>query len=84
MAPRSRASRAFPKTLTGVLAAIALAVLAALGIKTDWFHGKLSAPPMERQTTAKTALPPATCRTPQARSSRRSAHCTNRFIPITA
>jgi deoxyribonuclease-1 len=55
--PRSRASRAFPKTLTGILASIALAVLAALGIKTDWFH-KPSAPPTERPTTAKTALPP--------------------------
>ena len=34
------ASTRFPKTLTGLLAAIALAVLAALGVKTDWFRGK--------------------------------------------
>jgi deoxyribonuclease-1 len=55
--PRSRASRTLPKTLTGVLAAVALAVLAALGIKTDWFHGKPSAPPTERPTAARTAPP---------------------------
>ena len=29
--PRSRASKSFPKTLTGILASVALAVLAALG-----------------------------------------------------
>lgn len=56
--PRSRAARTLPKTLTGVLAAIALAVLAALGIKTDGFHGKPSAPPTERPTTARTTAPP--------------------------
>ena len=56
--PRSRTSRAFPKTLTGILASLALAVLAALGVKTDWFHGKSSAPPMERPTAARTAPPP--------------------------
>jgi hypothetical protein len=33
--PRSRTSRAFPKTLTGILVSIALAVLAALGVKAD-------------------------------------------------
>lgn len=58
MARRTPRSRAFPKTLTGILASIALAVLAALGIKTDWFHGKPSAPPTERPTTARTAPPP--------------------------
>ena len=59
--PRSRTARAFPKTLTGILATIALAVLAvlaALGVKTDWFHGKPSAPPTERPTAARTAPPP--------------------------
>lgn len=53
--PRSRASRTLPKTLTGVLAAVALAVLAALGIKTDWFHKPT--PPTERHTAARTAPP---------------------------
>ena len=59
--PRSRTARAFPKTLTGILATIALAVLAilaALGVKTDWFHGKPSAPPTERPTAARTTPPP--------------------------
>jgi hypothetical protein len=40
MAKRTtRASTRLPKTLTGVITAIVLAVLAALGVKTDWFHG---------------------------------------------
>jgi|GEM_PF-683068 len=59
--PRSRTARAFPKTLTGILASIALAVLAVLavlGVKTDWFHGKPSAPPTERPTAARTTPPP--------------------------
>ena len=56
--PRSRASRAFPKTLTGILASIALAVLAALGVKTDWFHGKPSAPKTERPPTVTTTSAP--------------------------
>ncbi|MDS4059333.1 MAG: endonuclease [Candidatus Contendobacter sp.] len=56
--PRSRTARAFPKTLTGLLASVALAVLAALGVKTDWFHGKPSAPPTERPTAARPAPPP--------------------------
>ena len=56
--PRSRTARAFPKTLTGILASIALAVLAALGVKTDGFHRKPSAPPTERPTAARTAPPP--------------------------
>ena len=32
--PRARASTRLPKTLTGILASLALAVLAALGVKT--------------------------------------------------
>ena len=55
---RSRASTRLPKTLAGVITAIVLAVLAALGVKTDWFHGKPSAPPTERPTAARTAPPP--------------------------
>ena len=55
---RSRTARAFPKTLTGILASIALAVLAALGIKTDWFHGKPSTLPTQRPTAARTPAPP--------------------------
>ncbi|MFO1419501.1 MAG: endonuclease [Candidatus Competibacteraceae bacterium] len=55
---RSRTARAVPKTLTGILASLALAVLAALGIQTDWFHGKPSAPPKERPTAARTTAPP--------------------------
>lgn len=54
---RSRTARAVPKTLTGILASIALAVLAALGVKMDWFYGKpptASAPP-----PAHTERPPA-------------------------
>lgn len=51
---RSRASTRLPKTLAGVITAIALAVLAALGVKTDWFHGKPAAPPTERPTATKT------------------------------
>lgn len=35
-----------------------LAVLGALGIKTDWFHGKPSAPPTERPPAARPAPPP--------------------------
>ena len=46
-------TRRLPKTLTGILASIALAVLAALGVKTDWFHGKPSAPPTERPPAAR-------------------------------
>lgn len=53
----ARASTRLPKTLTGILASIALAVLAALGIKTDWFH-KPSAPPVERPTATRAAPPP--------------------------
>ena len=56
--PRSRPSTRLPKTLTGVITAIVLAVLAALGVKTDWFHGKPSAPPTERPPAARTAPPP--------------------------
>jgi deoxyribonuclease-1 len=55
---RSRASTRLPKTLAGVITAIVLAVLAALGVKTDWFHGKPSAPPTERPPAARTAPPP--------------------------
>lgn len=51
-------TRRLPKTLTGILASIALAVLAALGVKTDWFHGKPSAPPTQRPTAARTPAPP--------------------------
>jgi deoxyribonuclease-1 len=51
-------TRRIPKTLTGILASIALAVLAALGVKTDWFHGKPSAPPTQRPTAARTPAPP--------------------------
>ena len=50
---RSRASTRLPKTLTGVVTALVLAVLAALGVKTDWFP-KPAAPPTERPTTTKT------------------------------
>ena len=60
---RARASRSVPKTLTGVITAIVLAVLAALGVKTDWFHGKPSAPPTERPTAARPA-PRAPARRP--------------------
>jgi len=63
---RSRTSKAFPKTLTGILASIALAVLAALGIKTDWFHGKPSAPPTERPPISTTTTPPAPVTPPTA------------------
>jgi len=55
---RSRASTRLPKTLAGVITAIALAVLAALGVKTDWFHGKPAAPPTERPTATRAAPPP--------------------------
>ena len=51
---RSRASTRLPKTLAGVITAIVLAVLAALGVKTDWFH-KPSAPPTERPTAGSVA-----------------------------
>jgi deoxyribonuclease-1 len=54
---RSRASTRLPKTITGVITAIVLAVLAALGVKTDWFH-KPSAPPTERPTAARSTPPP--------------------------
>ena len=52
--PRSRTSRPFPKTLTGILASVALAVLATIGIKTDWFHGKTATPPTERPSVSAT------------------------------
>jgi len=55
---RSRASTRLPKTITGIITAIALAVLAALGIQTDWFHGKPAAPPTERPPVARTTPPP--------------------------
>ena len=64
--PRSRTARAFPKTLTGILASIALAVLAALGVKTDWFHGKPSAPPTERPPISTTTTSPAPVTPPTA------------------
>ena len=74
--PRSRTSRAFPKTLTGILASIALAVLAALGIKTDGFHGKPSAPPTERPTVARTTPPPGNLpNTPGTFTAAKKAHC---------
>ena len=57
--PRSRPSTRLPKTLTGVITAIVLAVLAALGVKTDWFHGKPSAPPTERPPVSTTTPAPA-------------------------
>lgn len=60
MAQRSTHSRAATrrsKTLTGLLAALALAVLAALGIKTDGFHGKPAAPPTERPPAGTKAAP---------------------------
>ena len=62
---RSRASRSFPKTLTGILASVALAVLAALGIKTDWF-GKPATPPIERPSVSTTTTPPAPVTPPTA------------------
>jgi len=58
---RSRHSRAairLPKTLSGLIAALILAVLGALGVKTDWFHGKPSALPTQRPTAARTAPAP--------------------------
>lgn len=55
---RSRASTRLPKTLAGVITAIVLAVLAALGVKTDWFHGKPAAPPTERPTATRSTPPP--------------------------
>ena len=60
MARRSarRTATPIPKTLTGILASIALTVLAALGIKTDGFHGKPAAPPTERPTANTKAVPP--------------------------
>ena len=56
--PRSRTSARLSKTLTGLLAAIALAALVALGVKTDGFHGKPSTPPTERPTAARTTPAP--------------------------
>ena len=55
---RSRASTRLPKTLAGVITAIVLAAVAAPGVKPDWFHGKLSAPPRARPPAARTAPPP--------------------------
>ncbi len=52
------ATRPKTKTLAGTIAAIVLALLGALGIKTDWFHGKPSTPPTERPTAARTPAPP--------------------------
>ena len=52
------ATRPKTKTLAGTIAAIVLALLGALGIKTDWFHGKPSAPPTQRPTAARTPAPP--------------------------
>jgi len=66
--PRSRASKAFPKTLTGILASVALAVLAAIGIKTDWFHGKTATPPVERPPVSTTTTPPTPVTPPTAAS----------------
>ena len=66
--PRSRASKAFPKTLTGILASVALAVLATLGVKTDWFHGKTAAPPTERPPISTTTTPPASVTPPTTAS----------------
>ena len=54
--PRSRASKSFPKTLTGILASVALAVLAALGVKTDWF-GKPTTPVESTSASATIATP---------------------------
>ena len=67
--PRSRASKSFPKTLTGILASVALAVLAALGVNTDWFHGKTATPPVERPPiSTTTTTPPAPVSTATAAS----------------
>ncbi len=52
------ATRPKTKTLAVAIAAIVLALLGALGIKTDWFHGKPAAPPTERPTAARTPAPP--------------------------
>ena len=60
--PRSRTARVFPKTLTGILASVALAVLAALGIKTDWFHGKTATSPVS--TTVPSPVSTATAAAP--------------------
>ena len=84
--PRSRTARAFPKTLTGILASLALAVLAALGIKTDWFRGKpLETARVERTPAAASTVPvgnrpPA----PPARLPVRRRRSTIRFTSITA
>ena len=61
--PRSRTARTFPKTLTGILASVALAVLATLGIKTDWLHGKTAAPPVEHPPVSATAPTPVSTAT---------------------
>ena len=66
--PRSRTARVFPKTLTGILASVALAVLAAIGIKTDWFHGKTAAPPTERPPISTTTTPSASVTPPTTAS----------------
>lgn len=71
--PRSRASRAFPKTLTGILASIALAVLAALGVKTDWFQGKPPTSPPNRPPVSTTAPAPASGSLPHTPGSFESA-----------
>lgn len=59
---RSRATRAFPKTLTGILASVGLAVLAALGIKTDWFEK--SPPASTAPTQTSTNHPPGSTTAP--------------------
>ena len=53
-----RPSTRLPKTLAGVITALVLAVLAALGVKTDWFHGKPSASPTERPPVSTTTPAP--------------------------
>jgi len=58
MAKRTtRTSRSVPKTIAGVIVALVLAVLGALGIKTDWLQ-KPSAPKTERPPTVTTAPAP--------------------------
>ena len=79
---RSRTTRAFPKTLTGILASIALAVLAALGVKTDWFHGKPSTPPTRSPTGARTA--PAPGDLPRTRSAFTRRAISGHEIPFNA
>ena len=82
---RSRTARAParpPKTLTGPLASIALAAIAAPSVKTDWLHGKPSAPPTRSPTGARTA--PAPGDLPRTRSAFTRRAISGHEIPFNA